>query len=319
MKVVAILGGLGSQMFKYAFYLQICDEAQCHIDTTSFLLNEMWNGYELSRIFGISAPDIKDYWTAEDIAHFKKAAINYKETGVQAMRKLEGNKRVISFLRGYCYADPSDVFLNLSCLIFNKIKRLIRHNKMEEDTYPRFFYKTKMVSFFFDEFNHTSDAYIGNGRMKERLRTIYRFPEFDDDRNALVGVKMGKMESVAVHVRRSDHMYDNVRLFETGYFRRAVLDIKDRVAAPSFYIFSDEPEWCRTHGEQLGFEATDQVVVVDWNVGNDSYKDMQLMTYCKHNILSISSFGWWGYYLSPRENKLVYAPKGYWLEVPIHY
>lgn len=318
MKVVAMLGGLGSQMFKYAFYLQICEEVQCYIDTTSFLLNEMWNGYELGRIFGISAPDIKDYWTAEDIVHFKKADINYKETGVQAMRKLERNKKVVSFLRGYCYADPSDMFLNLSCLIFNKIKRLIRHNKMVEDVYP-FFYKTGRVSFYYDEFNHISDAYIGNGRMRERLREIYRFSEFDDDKNALVGVKMREMESVAVHVRRSDHMYDNVRLFETGYFRRAVLDIKDRVATPSFYIFSDEPEWCKTHGEQLGFEATDQVVVVDWNVGNDSYKDMQLMTYCKHNILSISSFGWWGYYLSPRENKLVYAPEGYWLEVPIHY
>ena len=47
----------------------------------------------------------------------------------------------------------------------------------------------------------------------------------------------------------------------------------------------------------------DQVYFIDWNTGNESYRDMQLMTLCKHNILAISAFSWWGYYLSEIENK----------------
>lgn len=318
MKVVAMLGGLGSQMLKYAFYLQICDDELCYIDTTSYLLNKMWNGYELDKIFGIFAPDIRDFWTSDDIEIFQKEGINYKETGIRGILSIEKKKKVISFLRGYCYTLSSEKVLNFACLAFNKVKRLMHYNDNVGDTYP-FFYHTKLVSFFYDEFNHTSDTYIGGSEAKERLKTIYRFPDFDDNKNIFTREQMLHGESVAVHIRRSDHMYDNGRLFEKGYFRKAIQDIKNCVNDPVFYVFSDEPKWCMDHGEQLGFEETDHIVIVDWNEGKASYRDMQLMTYCRHNVLSISSFGWWGYYLSCREGKRVYAPKGYWHEVPIHY
>lgn len=317
MKVVAMLGGLGSQMFKYAFYLQICDGNQCYIDTTAFFLNNMWNGYELHRIFGISAPDLKDYWLPKEIDCLRQEQIDYKKAGIKAMQDITGDKIIISFLRGYCYTTSS-VAMNLLCLAFNKIKRYFHGSNNVMDTYPPF-YKTSKISFFFDEFNHTSDTYIGNGSMKECLKEVYKFPDFDDDTNIVVQRKMLQTESVAVHIRRSDHMYDNVKLFEEGYFQKAIQNIKEKIHSPTFYIFSDEPEWCRMHGEQLGFKKSDEMICVDWNSGENSYKDMQLMTYCKHNILSISSFGWWGYYLSDRNDKLVYAPKGYWLEVPTHY
>ena len=70
MKTVAILGGLGSQMTKYAFYLDVkkkCQNECCYIDTTPFHTLQMWNGYELNKVFGVEIKDIRSLFTSEQI------------------------------------------------------------------------------------------------------------------------------------------------------------------------------------------------------------------------------------------------------------
>ena len=48
--------------------------------------------------------------------------------------------------------------------------------------------------------------------------------------------------------------------------------------------------------------------LVNHNKGAESYKDMFLMTQCKHNIIANSSFSWWAQYLGDYENKIVVSP-----------
>ena len=78
--------------------------------------------------------------------------------------------------------------------------------------------------------------------------------------------------------------------------------IKKRIDTPHFYIFSNDSLWVK---ENL---KLDNMTIVDWNSGKDSYKDMLLMSKCKHNIIANSSFSWWGAWLNNNSNKIVISP-----------
>ena len=74
MKVVHIESGLGNQMLSYCEYLALKSlhpDEDIYIETMVYDIPEcnevikQWNGYELKRIFGIDAPNIKDIFTEE--------------------------------------------------------------------------------------------------------------------------------------------------------------------------------------------------------------------------------------------------------------
>ncbi|TOA67823.1 alpha-1,2-fucosyltransferase, partial [Vibrio parahaemolyticus] len=57
MKIVNVVGGLGSQMFAYALYLSLKerfgDQESVLLDTSFYRKNKQHNGYELERLFNI--------------------------------------------------------------------------------------------------------------------------------------------------------------------------------------------------------------------------------------------------------------------------
>ena len=74
MKIVHIESGLGNQMLSYCEYLALKSlhpDEDIYIETMIYDIPEcnevikQWNGYELKRIFGIDAPNIKDYFSPE--------------------------------------------------------------------------------------------------------------------------------------------------------------------------------------------------------------------------------------------------------------
>ena len=70
----------------------------------------------------------------------------------------------------------------------------------------------------------------------------------------------------------------------------------------SSIFFSDDIEWARENIKEPNIEF------IDWNKKENSYKDMQLMSNCRHNIIANSSFSWWGAWLNGNQNKIVIAP-----------
>ncbi|PJF45407.1 MAG: alpha-1,2-fucosyltransferase, partial [Candidatus Thermofonsia Clade 3 bacterium] len=115
--------------------------------------------------------------------------------------------------------------------------------------------------------------------------------------------------SVSLHVRRGDFVQDPVVRRVHGvdlsaYYPRAVAMLMQYVNAPHFYVFSDDPAWVRGN-----LKLPAPMTVIEHNHGELSFRDMQLMSACRHHILANSSFSWWGAWLNPQPHKLVVAPK----------
>lgn len=92
-----------------------------------------------------------------------------------------------------------------------------------------------------------------------------------------------------------------------SYYKSAITLIKEKVSHPRFYFFSDDPEWVK---QQL-LPATDNATLINHNTDTDSWQDMALMSKCKHHIIANSSFSWWGAWLNPGNQKIVIAPRNW--------
>jgi hypothetical protein len=69
----------------------------------------------------------------------------------------------------------------------------------------------------------------------------------------------------------------------------------------TFFVFSDDMAWCRQ-----AFHVVDRISFVEGCTGED--EELQLMTHCRHHIISNSSFSWWGAWLGTYADKIVLTP-----------
>lgn len=125
--------------------------------------------------------------------------------------------------------------------------------------------------------------------------------------------KIKSANSVSMHFRRGDYAYTGVHgILDTCYYERALKHLSTQIENIELFIFSDEPEWVE---QNMHFEFPYHIM--DFNKGDSSYLDLELMKNCKHNIIANSTFSWWAAWLNPNPEKIVVAPQN-WLNVDIN-
>ena len=122
---------------------------------------------------------------------------------------------------------------------------------------------------------------------------------------------MQNSNSVGIHIRRGDYIsnqaaFENHGICSLTYYKTAIGIINSKINNPMYFIFSDDTEWVRN--TDFGIKNFE---IIDWNIEKKSYIDMQLMSYCKHNIIANSTFSWWGAWLNNYSQKIVIAPKNW--------
>ena len=127
------------------------------------------------------------------------------------------------------------------------------------------------------------------------------------DKNIELFKKICDTDSICVSVRRGDFFNSqNQKSFgicNIQYYLKAkeIMD-KKILNEPSYFIFSDDIEWCK---ENLNYEGDVTFVSQDMPI----YETLRLMYSCKHFIISNSTFSWWGQFLSRNlSNKIVISP-----------
>lgn len=145
---------------------------------------------------------------------------------------------------------------------------------------------------------------------EDRIQELQRklvFPQSKNPKNQQCIEQLQQEQSVSMHIRRTDYLTvaDGKRymgICTEAYYEKAMQYIRERVKNPVFYIFSDDVEYVREH-----YQGED-IHIVDWNQGEDSLFDMQLMSKCKYNICANSTFSIWGARLNQNSDKLMIRP-----------
>lgn len=312
--------------------------------------------YEIERIFNLKIPNVSEVIPAEKYGAFikeskgvmQKLPHNWLSKGAllcsQQMCQILPNKndtwvRYTDLVSTYEHSMLYDfkLFLKRSPIIadvFYKIKPQEKNYNMRE------FYSavskvvnvdnTKLDDEIYMDLLLRSDRenryYVGNYEpgtkyfvsVAGQVRKAFTFPSLDA-KNLVYFEQMQSYDSVSVHLRRGDHLQSNNKFFlSRGYYYKAIRYMKSKIQQPKFFLFSDDIKWCKENFQKIGFNFEDNIVYVDGNGGEDSYRDMQLMSLCKHNIIPISTFSWWASYLNENQSKIVIAPKGYWADAMMY-
>lgn len=272
---VRMSGGLGNQMFEYAFAkrLRRFYHAEVIID-----LSSMQEGMFCLDQFELNDDGIRF------TRHHKRAFQERLASGT--LRFLEKMKPTTRF-----------AVAKLLQALLNYLGLYVVTNGFIP---VRFYKKRKNIAacgYF------TSTQYLEGLEAELRAEFMCKLPAKGENADLLAQISC--CNAVCVHIRRGDYVSEQHRdtylVCTPQYYMDAATEIISRVPDAVFYVFSDDISWVREHVPMCG-----RVVYVDRN--NPAYEDMRLMCACKHFILSNSTFSWWAQYLGDAADKIVISP-----------
>lgn len=284
MIVAQLRGGLGNQMFQYAFAKNIAatNKTQLILDT-SYLQSKL---------------------------PFKKWA-----TPMQYELKIFNIKAALStnFINSNLWLYP---FAKAEYIV----KELWKKKRFQFVQEKQFNFDETLFKSGDDSFligNFQSESYFKN--IAQELRNDFIFLPELDNKNQEWMTEIKSKNSVSIHIRRGDYLSiaKNAQKFISlplEYYKNAISKIADQVTNPVFYIFSDDVQWVQQN-LKLDFPT---FFITNNHTPATAYIDMQLMSACKHHIIANSTFSWWGAWLNPNSDKIVIAPKQWFSDTTIN-
>ena len=281
MIIVKLMGGLGNQMFQYAFgrCLAIKTNSQLKLDL-SYLenrgpnLNYTVRDYDLS-IFNVCENFIKP----EETESFKLVGNSFNRL----------QKIIVLRRQGKHYLNEKTILLYKN--VFD----------IKEDLYLDGYWQ--------------NEKYFKN--IESIIRQDFTFKTPLDTTAEATAKEILETTAVSLNIRRGDYLKHQKFLYlcSKDYYIQAMDTIARTVSNPTFFIFSDEVDWCRTN---LPFSKYPIKFINRELAGVKFQSYLKLVMLCKHHIISNSTFAWWGAWLNPSKNKIVISPRK-WIRSLLYY
>lgn len=278
-----IFGGLGNQMFQYAFGLNFSKKinAKHKIDYSYNLSRTDFKSDDIVPIYDVF--DIKvEFVSSEDIKKFKSIDTKFS-------------------LNKYYY------------YIIHRYPKLFKpkYALINSDNYNYYMNNLSVTNDFYLTDYWQSEKYFLS--IEKIIQDEFQFKKPIDSFNLKILKEILDTNSISIHIRGRDYVTTKRKKYFTcdlNYYRKSIQYIYERVEDPEFFIFSDDPVWA-----QKFLKIDQQHKFINGNSWNkNSYMDLLLMSTCKHNIIANSSFSWWAGWLNKNPHKIVVAPRK-WMNI----
>ncbi|MDC1357004.1 alpha-1,2-fucosyltransferase [Pseudomonadota bacterium] len=269
MIIIKLQGGLGNQMFQFAFAYNLQKKwgVEVKFDLSWFKNQKVYTHVLLEEVFNIDL----------NIANKKEIS---EMIGWRKFRLINKVFNLVNFTsKSYIKEDINKDYVKIT-------------NDLDLKYYEGYWQNWN----YFDEY-------------KKELNKIFTFNNNINNTYKYWAQSIIESNSVCIHLRRGDYFKEkkNESIFhelKSNYFNQAINIIEKENKNLKYFIFSDDI----TFAKKL-FIKKNNFFYIDCNQGSESFRDMQLMSLSKYIIISNSTFSWWAAWLNYEKKNKIIAPK----------
>jgi hypothetical protein len=275
--VAGIWGGLGNQMFAYAFAraLSLRNDDELILDTRSGFHDDSYGRVYCLDKYGIDFPEAAGL----DLRNDPLGSL------ARRLKKFANRKRDLS--RATYVEEPKDPAY---------IPEIASMDTRSREVYFKGYWQSPR---YFDDFAH-------------QIRTDLTVTAPLDESTREIQQSMAGCDAIGLHARRLHQVHakdektpkEGVKQIPVDYYRTAVGKMAEGLANPHLFCFGDAKDWLR---ENLHFDLP--MTIVEGPDGDEwAYQDIHLISQCQRFAIANSSFSWWGAWLGNSPNKRIYYP-----------
>ncbi len=287
MKIMFLNGGLANQMFQYTFYRfgQLMNPKEdWYLDDSFFFINDVHNGYELNRVFGLKPNLLSEYFD-EDVWEYMTELKKQGKSIPQTLLENEVDLRMISEYDTWKQWNP----------FTGRLDQL--DGEFEE-------WMLNMPGDIYYNGYGITDVFFR--KIESVIRSEFVFPEITDEKNLEILKEIRNTNSCALHVRRGDFV-ELGKAAKDEVYASLIEEMMNKEGDITVFVFSDDIPYCEEHKDEMGLDKPEKVVFVKGNEGENAYRDMFLMSCCKNMIFGNSSFSYMASLLNKERGTVISA------------